>query len=239
MSSSNLKHAKKMVLVDPRELERINDAVTLRPKKIEEATADKLETDMKRTLDRGDLTDGDTMRLYHQLLQRFLQKDRMKEPLSITVKNVKEGEEEKTSSTPVVSERDSLEQKVLKAVPPTFKTRAKSLLSHLRENKSKGHVDWTADGELVASGKQIRGSNMVDLIHDSLKARKGSKDPVGLEPFMEALILNETPDALITNVKRRRALKESTSPAAAKKPKKSQKKRQSDFPYDGKLWELY
>ena len=104
----------------------------------------------------------------------------------------------------IEEEEDSLERELLKAVPSSFKVRAKSLLRHLQRNKSKGYVDWNPDGELIASGKLVRGSNMVDLIHDSLKSRKGAKDPVGLESFIEALALNNTPDSLITNTKRRR-----------------------------------
>ena len=67
-----------MVLIDPRELERINDAVTHRAQKTEEATTGKLESDMKRTLDRSDLSADDMMRLYHQFLQRYLQKDQQR-----------------------------------------------------------------------------------------------------------------------------------------------------------------
>ena len=243
-----------MVLIDPRELETINDAVSHRARKIEETTTGRLESDMKRTLDRTDLSADDMMRLYHQFLQRYLQKDqrRKKEPLNITVRkvrgeNLEETRPESTAEEEKKEEGDNLEGKLLKAVPSSFKVRAKSLLSFLRGNKSKGYVDWTPDGELIASGKLVPGSSMVDLIHDSLKSRKGAKDPVGLEPFIEALALNNTPDSLITNTKRRRLMKEGDRrektpkrPSPAKKPKRNVKKsRAAAFPYDGKLWELY
>ena len=112
-----------MVLIDPRELERINEAVT---QKSREAPTGKLENDMKRTLDRTDLSIDDMMRLYHQLLQRYLQKNehRRKEPLNITVKKVKEenpaenAEEEEPPAAEAVEGGDNLEREIAKKMQP-------------------------------------------------------------------------------------------------------------------------
>ena len=52
---------------------------------------------------------------------------------------------------------------------------------------------------------------MLDLIHDSMRTRKGYADPVGWQSFNEALALNNTPEALIANTVRRNALRERKS----------------------------
>jgi hypothetical protein len=222
---TSLKYAKKMILIDPRELDRINAAVTDRVNKANDGT----ENDMKRVLDRTDLSTHDMMKAYHQLLQRYLRKDkrRSKEPLNITVNRIKEDDEhigtdtvagdleEETPLDPPQPQPqkeatidDALERELLESVPVSFKARAKSLLNNIRRNKPKGFLDWSEEGEIVVAGVKIPGSNMVDLLHDSLRNRKGYKSPIGWEAFNEALALNNTPETLVSNTSRRDALRE-------------------------------
>ncbi len=194
------------------------------------------------------------MRLYHQMLQRFLQKEkrRGKEPLNITVKRKDDNDVTKEDVVEEEKQEDNadqaIENELLDSVSASFKTKARSLLTNLKRNRSKGHLDWTPEGEIVVSGNRVEGSNLVDLIQDSLRSRKGFKDPVGWKTFNEALAMNNTPELLITNTKRRDAMRDrkqpekgaGTTPTTSKrKGKKRRQSSQQQSPQQKKPWELY
>ena len=68
-----LQHAKKMVLFDPRELDKVNAVV--RDNDLPGNTVRGIDSDMKKILDRTDLSAFDKMQLYGQTLQRYLRMD--------------------------------------------------------------------------------------------------------------------------------------------------------------------
>ena len=80
-----LQHAKKMVLIDPRELDKVNAVV--RDNDLPGNTVRGIDSDMKKILDRTDLSAFDKMQLYGQTLQRYLRMDiqRGKQSLNITL----------------------------------------------------------------------------------------------------------------------------------------------------------
>ena len=82
---TTLQHAKKMVLIDPRELDKVNAAV--RDNDLPGNTVRGIDSDMKKILDRTDLSAFDKMQLYGQTLQRYLRMDtqRGKQSLNITL----------------------------------------------------------------------------------------------------------------------------------------------------------
>ena len=248
-----LKHTKKMVLIDPRELERIH--TTVKDHDLTGSSVRNMDVDMKKILERPDLSMHDKMQLYHQTLQRYLRvdKQRGKESLNITLtsENKKhkhpEGDDIDSDNTSAIHQEpnsdDIVEVELLDTVPASFETKAKTLLSNLKRNKTKGILNWTPEGEIIVSGNRIQGSNLVDLIHDSLRKRKGYKEPLGWELFNEALALNNTPESLITNTARRNAMRELKSkdtdrPTPKRKRTSRAGKHRQPSPYRT-TWELY
>ena len=173
--------------------------------------------------------------------------------MNITVKRVKKDDDANDDTKDVEEKQEdnadqAIENELLDTVSASFKTKARSLLTNLKRNRSKGHLDWTPEGEIVVSGNRVEGSNLVDLIHDSLRSRKGFKDPVGWKTFTEPLALNNTPESLITNTKRRDTMRESKQAAATpttskRKGKKRRQSSQQQSPQQQqqqkKPWEIY
>ena len=65
--------------------------------------------------------------------------------------------------------------KLLDSVPSTMKRKTQLLLSILKDNPN---MTWDDDGTLKLYGKSIQGSNIIDLVNDVIRHRKGS-EPTG------------------------------------------------------------
>ena len=69
------------------------------------------------------------------------------------------------------------------SVPKTFKSKAQRLHSILHDNPN---MSWDEDGTIKLYGKSIQGSNIIDVVNDVVRQRKGS-EPAGWQPFAEGL----------------------------------------------------
>ena len=89
-------------------------------------------------------------------------------------------------------------QLVVDSAPITFKHKAELLLSTLQDNPN---MSWDEDGTVKLYGKPIQGSNIIDLVNDVVRQRKGS-EPVGWQPFAEGLRELNIPQDVIGNRER-------------------------------------
>ena len=253
-----LQHAKKMVLIDPRELDKVNAVV--RDNDLPGNTVRGIDSDMKKILDRTDLSAFDKMQLYGQTLQRYLCMDTQRGKQSLNITLTSEGKksapkkeeaiEEVSEPTPEPqhpSNDEILERELLETVPKSLQTKAKNLFNHLSHNRAEGVFDWTPGGEIIVSGNKVPGSNLVDLIYDTMKSRKGYENPTGWRSFSDALALTNTPESLITNAVRRAALRERKPAESGGKSAKSpgiktrtrSNRKGKGRPSLSRLWENY
>ena len=64
----------------------------------------------------------------------------------------------------------TIEQKILDSMPKTTRSRTRLLLNKIKNNKEIIH--WNSRGELIYDGKAIPATQIVDLVHDVMKAKK-------------------------------------------------------------------
>lgn len=209
-----MEHARKMALVDPRLLE------TLRSPPPPTDTVGKvmqgLDVEMTSILDQKDLNDGDKVKLYNQVLQRYnhLSDRRDKQPTRVVVVNddatTETATPEKPAVAPATAAPSAVEADIVDSVPKTMKVKAKKLMDRL-----KTQLSWTDRGELLHDGTPVPGSNMVDLVNDVLRKRRKS-DPVGWQAFAQQLKRINLPMELVGNVERRRYIRQAatTTPVA-------------------------
>ena len=219
---SALQYTKKMVLIDPRELDKINTAV--RDNDLPGNTSKGIDSDMKKILDRDDLSDFYKMQLYTHTLQRYMRMDnqRGKQSLKITLSSESKKINEPDTATTTDHDDDDdehelleekedtddlLERQLVGTVPKPLKKKAKNLFLHLKSHRTPGKLTWSPEGEIKVSGKKVDGPNLIDLIYDTLKSRQGYEDPVGWQAFSQALALTNTPEAMIGNEATRSALR--------------------------------
>ena len=91
-----------------------------------------------------------------------------------------------------------MNQLVIDSVPSTMKRKAQLLVSLLNNNPN---VSWKVDGTVKRYGKSIPGSNIIDLVKDVIRHRKGSQ-PTGWQALAEGLRDMNIPQDVIGNRER-------------------------------------
>ena len=76
-----------------------------------------------------------------------------------------------------------------------MKRKAEALMERIKDDPD---VTWNSRGEFVYKGKVIVGSNMVDLVNDMMRQRKGF-EPRGRFEFARALRHTNVPQDLVGN----------------------------------------
>ena len=93
---------------------------------------------------------------------------------------------------------DTMQDRILQSVPKTMQRKAGLLLNMLKDNDN---LSWNNQGVVTYKGTQIPGSNIIDLINDTLRQRKGV-EPKGWETFSKALNETNVPQEVVGNVVR-------------------------------------
>ena len=137
------------------------------------AQVNQLDSEMNSLLKRQDMTQDEKVKLYDQTLQRYLTYDkRMQKPVRVSMVHPEPVEtEEIEKELPEEPEPPGeIENDILESVPTTMKSRALQLVKKLKANKD--IVGWNDHGQMVFEGRTIPGTNVIDLINDTLRQRK-------------------------------------------------------------------
>ena len=231
--------AKKMVLVDPRMLESIQQQQQqqqqppLLDPQVE--SLKKLDRGIQNIIndDDGDDDGGDDFNkalVLNQLLLRFLKRVRQHTTRPLGTVTMEQPPEQ-----PKEGRTDTVMREVMNSVPVTFKKKAESLLRRVKENPE---LSWNERGEVTFKGREIPRSNLVDLINDVLRKRQTVGKPEGWETFAAALKGMNVPRELVGNAERweyiqqypgrRNREEEEEEEEVPKKKKQQQKKRKKE-----------
>ena len=144
-----------------------------------------LQRDLSSVMVNEDLSEAEKSQLYGQTLHKF-----------------KTAHQKALKETSLFSPSDpsssKMNQLVIDSVPSTMKRKAQLLVSLLKNNPN---VSWEDDGTVKLYGKSIPGSNIIDLVNDVIRHRKGS-EPTGWQAFAEGLRDMNIPQDVIGNRER-------------------------------------
>ena len=167
------------------------------------AQVNQLDSEMNSLLKRQDMTQDEKVKLYDQTLQRYLTyyDKRMQKPVRVSMVHPEPVEtEEIEDKLPEESEPPGeIENDILESVPATMKSRALQLVKKLKANKDV--VGWNDHGQMVFEGRTIPGTNVIDLVNDTLRQRKNF-NPAGWQLFAKALGRLNVPEGIIRNEER-------------------------------------
>ena len=93
---------------------------------------------------------------------------------------------------------------IVGTLPKTLQEKGRQLLSRLSK------VEWNERGELIHEGVAIPGSNAADLVHDLLRNRKTTTDPLGWYQFAKQMRSANLPMELVGNEARRKHMQKPT-----------------------------
>ena len=157
-----------------------------------------LDQAMQQILDRKDVSQEEKLKLYHQILQKYLlYKDKVK---PMTVKVIGEPSLPEPAiivPLPLVDEtQESMEAEIIQSAPKNWRHKASLLLRRLKQD---GNIAWNTKGELIYKGDVVPNTHIHDLVQDVLRKRK-THIAVGWQTFARALRKSNIPQDLVGNL---------------------------------------
>lgn len=185
-----MNYAKKMVLVEPRQLEKYKETMV-------DKTLSKLDGELYEILQRN-ISDDEKAKLYSSSLSRYLNIDK---PNVVT-----KFDDDDDDAVKEMKKSTDVETLVLDSVPKKWKRQASRLLTHIKNNPD---VGWSEKGELVVKNTVVSKTHVVDLINDLMRKRTSARTPNGWKRFADALRDHNIPHELIGNEDRWNYINES------------------------------
>ena len=181
---------KKMVLVDPTQL-------YVKTTPVPDPMADSvlsLDGEIKQILDSSLPSVHDKALAYQQTLQKYIKRiDQFSHRQSHTEPQQRRLETEPTQTD------DSLlkiEKRVVDSLPASLQRKGNLLMNYLKEG---ANIGWNERGELKIKDQLIPGTNISDLVHETLRARKLDAAPKGWKLYADVLKDSNIPQDLIGN----------------------------------------
>jgi len=206
--------ARKMVLVPENYLSTLHQYQKVQTTPLVK-TLGELDTEMERILSRKDITDDVKVKLYNQAMQKYLEYEKqrkVKEPIAVKIHSEQADKTENHANSAVDVDQQTtvnhMDDEILNSVPKLSRNKAQLLLNKLKQNKDV--MFWNERGELTYDGKPVPGTNIVDLIRDTMSARKNFQ-PTSRELFSRGLARVNTPLNWIGNDNRKNAVERYTS----------------------------
>ena len=141
--------------------------------------------------------------MYAQQLQRVNQlKNQVFRPESSPVQMVTDTEQTMTSESDSLTPSQQLsatDKQIIDSVPKTMRNRAKLLIQKLKDHSDV--ISLNDNGQLVLEGSIIPNSNVVDLVNDVMRKRKGF-NPEHSITFAKALAKINVPEDNVKNPNR-------------------------------------
>ena len=180
---------KKMVLVDSTQL-------YVKTTPVPDPMADSvfsLDGEIKQILDSSNTSVHDKALAYQQTLQKYIKRiDQFSQRQSHT-----DPQQRRLEAGPTQTE-DSLlkiEKRIVDSLPATLQRKGSLLLSYLKEKD----IGWNDRGELKIKDELTPGTNISDLVHETLRARKLDTAPKGWKLYADVLKESNIPKDLIGN----------------------------------------
>ena len=156
--------------------------------------------DMGQLLQKTDLSEAEKAQKYGETLfklQNSLEKTKKKKKKTPSM--LSSTDSPKTTNTDQTQSASvALHDQILQSVPKTMQRKAELLLGMIKNNNN---LTWDEQGVVSYKGKRTHGSNIIDLINDAIRQRKGV-EPRGWKTFSKALHESNIPQEVIGNSSR-------------------------------------
>ena len=156
--------------------------------------------EMNDWLEKDDLPEDTKATMYAQQLQRVNQlKNQVFRPEPSPVQMITHTEQTVTSesdSTTPSQQLNGTDKQIIDSVPKTMQNQAKLLNQKLKDHSDV--ISWNNNGQLVLEGSIVPNSNIVDLVNDVMRKRKGF-NPQHSNTFAKPLTEINVPEDYLRN----------------------------------------
>ena len=155
---------------------------------------------MNDWLEKDDMPEDTKATMYAQQLQRVNQlKNQVFRPEPSPVQMLTQMERTMTSESDSATPSQQLnatDKQIIDSVPETMQNCAKLLIQKLKDHSD--IISWNHNGQLVLDGSVIPNSNIVDLVNDIMRKKKGF-NPEHSNTFAKALAKMNVPEDYLRN----------------------------------------
>ena len=155
---------------------------------------------MNDWLEKDDMPEDTKTTMYAQQLQRVNQlKNQVFRPEPSPVQMITRTEQTMTSESDSATSSqkfNATDKQIIDSVPKTMQNRAKLLIQKLKDHSDV--ISWNDNGQLVLEGSIVPNSNIVDLVNDVMRMRKGF-NPEHSNIFAKALTKINVPEDYVRN----------------------------------------
>ena len=189
---------KKMILVDPAHM-------LLKTSPVPDPLSDSvlsLDDEIKRILDDPNLSEHEKGLQYQQTVQKYLTRvgqantRQWSRNTPTTTSRTPLEQTPSTEASPTPDKTSALEKVIVGTLPKTLQNKGQMLLDYLKDATD---LRWNDRGELISGGDTIKGSNVSDLIHETIRTRKLGDEPIGWKTYSNVLKQSNVPSDLILN----------------------------------------
>ena len=156
--------------------------------------------EMNDWLEKDDVPEDTKATMYAEQLQRMNQlKNQVVRPEPSPVQMITHMEQTLTSESDTSQQLIAFDRQIIDSVPKTMQNRAKLLIQKLKDHSDV--ISRNDNGQLVLDGSTIPNSNIVDLVNDIMRKRKGF-NPEHSSTFAKALAKINVPEDYVRNLDR-------------------------------------
>ena len=153
--------------------------------------------EMNDWLEKDDMPEDTKATMYAQQLQGVKQlKNQVVRPEPSPVQMITHTEETMTSESDTSEQLSATDKQIIDSVPKTMQNCAKLLIQKLKDHSDV--ISWNDNGQLVLDGSTIPNFNIVDLVNDVMRKRKGF-NPEHSNTFAKALAKINVPEDYVRN----------------------------------------
>ena len=153
--------------------------------------------EMDDWLEKDDVLADIKATMYAQQLQRVNQlKNQVFRPEPSPVQMLTYTEQTMTLESDTSQQLSATDKQIIDSVPKTMQYRAKLLIQKLKDHSD--IISWNDNGQLVLEGSVVPNSNIVDLVNDVMRKRKGF-NPEHSNTFAKALTKINIPEDYLRN----------------------------------------
>ena len=153
--------------------------------------------EMNDWLGKDDVPEDTKATMYAQQLQRVDQlKNKVFRPETSPVQMITHTEQTMNSESDTSEQLSATDKQIIDSVPKTMQNRAKLLIKKLKDHSDA--ISWNNNGQLVLEGSIVPNSNIVDLVNDVMRKRKGFNQEHS-NIFVKALAKINVPEDYLRN----------------------------------------
>lgn len=207
-----MEHASKHVVVPVEVLERLkgtnNDATS------GGLNAHTLDGELSTLMQRKGVDDYEKALLYQEALKKYLAfRKQNRAPFKIDIVDKSQPVVRPPGEPKYHDDESSIEHQaeemydvtnILNAIPKSYRQKANQILDIIKQRPD--IMSWNKQNELVYNNDVIQGSNVTDLLYETVRSMGKSLQPVGWSKFLQGLARVNVPEYLVGSQKNRSLL---------------------------------